>query len=122
MSQLRSQAPSAPITVTIASGGSLTAAIDLGSNRLARIVMPSAWTSAALSFQSSYDGTNFADLFNKDGEVSLAASTVVAASRAIAVDPTVFFGIRYLKIRSGLTGAAVNQGAERSLILATVPR
>lgn len=122
MSSIRSQAPSTPVTATIANGASLSGAIDLGANRLARIVMPSSWTTAALSFQASYDGTNFADLFNKDGEVSLAATTVVAASRSIAVDPAIFFGARYLKIRSGLTAAAVNQGGARSLILVTVPR
>lgn len=122
MSQVRSQALSAPITASIANGASLTDAIDLGANRLHRIIMPSSWTTAALSFQVSYDGTNFADLFNKDGEVSLAATSVVAASRSIVVDQTAFYGVRWLKIRSGLTGAAVNQGGARSLILATVPR
>ena len=117
-----SPAPATPVSATIAINTAITDVIDLGDNRLHRIAMPSQWTTAALSFQVSSDGVNFNDFFDKNGEISLLATTVVAASRSILVDQAAFYGVRYLKIRSGTTGATVNQSAARALTLVTVPR
>jgi len=110
------------LTASIPNGTAITPAIDLGSQRLHRIVIPAAWTAAAISFDVSYDGTNFAPLFNSAGEFSLASATVVAASRSVLVDLPTFYGIRYLKVRSGLVASPVNQAAQRDLILVTVAR
>lgn len=105
----------------IANGASLSGAIDLGDQRLHRVAMPAAWTAAGLTFQASADGVTFNDLYNEAGEYAL-TSTVVAASRSIVVDQAIFYGIRYLKVRSGTAAAAVNQGGARTLTLVTVPR
>ena len=114
-----SQAAASTATATIASGASLSSAVDLSNKRLARIVIPSGWTTANLTVQTSYDGTNYADLYDKDGAVY--TITVGGASRAIMVPLADFIGVQYLKLRSstvsGTTITAVNQGAERSLIL-----
>ena len=111
---------SATITVAaaaIANGQSLSGAVDLGTGRLVNIQMPAAWTDAVLSFQTSADGVTYADLFDVTGsEYTVYAS----ASRSIVVPRDAFIGTRYLKIRSGLSGAAVAQGGDRSLSLTLV--
>jgi len=112
---IRSPAPDTDVA-TIALGASLSGAVDLAAHRLHAIFMPAAWDAASLSFQVSHDGAAYADLQDKEGEFTVAAG----AARAIVVDPAVFFGFRYLKIRSGLAGAAVNQTAERQLTLLAV--
>jgi hypothetical protein len=83
--------------------------------------MSAAWTAAAITFQVSADGSNWYDLYTEGGEYTL-TSSVVGASRTIVVDPAVFIGIRYLKIRSGVSGTTVNQASQRDLTLVTVPR
>lgn len=118
---IKGAAPAAAVTATIANAASLSGAVDLGAERLHRLTMPSGWTSAAISFETSYDGTNYAPLYNEYGEYSI-ASGVAGASRTIVVDPAIFSGVRWLKVRSGLSGAAVNQGAQRDIILVTQPR
>lgn len=116
---VQSAAPATAQTVTITNGTSLSGAVDLTTQRLHRIVMSAGWTAANITFQASYDGTNFNDLYDTSGEVTV---TTAAANRSIVVDQSVFYGIRYLKIRSGTSGTPVNQTADRALILATVPR
>ncbi|WP_156680260.1 hypothetical protein [Sphingomonas profundi] len=118
---VRSAPPAAVATATIAAGTSLSPVVDLAGERLHRIVVPAGWTAAAISFQSSSSGTTFADLFDVSGEVTLSTS-IVAGGRAIVVDPAVFLGVRYLRLRSGTSAGAVNQAADRALTLVTVPR
>lgn len=109
------------LPATISSGQSLSGAIDLESAgqgaRLARIDMPPTWTAANLSFQASYDGTTYNNLFDSGGtEYAVTA----AASAAIIVPLADFLGIRFLKIRSGTSGTPVAQGADRALQLVLV--
>jgi hypothetical protein len=97
---------------TIASGASLSNGLALQNNRAIAIQMPSSWTAANLTFQGSYDGNTWDNVYDDSGtEVTVTA----AASRYIILDPSVFAGIEYLKIRSGTSGSAVNQGAAREL-------
>ena len=115
-------------TATIASGASLSDAINLNSMapnslgqtpksglRLFGIVMPSSWTTANLSFQASIDGgTTYVDIMDATGtEYVVTAGT----SRFIPVDPTPFSAISLLKVRSGTTGTPVNQSGTRTLTL-----
>jgi hypothetical protein len=81
-----------------------------GWGTLVAIVVPASWTAADLTFQASNDDTTFTNLYNASGtEVTVTA----AASRWIALDPSDFAGIAYLKVRSGTAAAAVNQGGDR---------
>lgn len=85
---------------------------------------PAAWTAAAISFLVSRDGgATYVDAFDDQGiEVAIpSASIPTAAERRFALNPRFFLGITNLRIRSGLSGAAVNQAAARSLILVTRP-
>lgn len=101
----------------IANGSSLGDGIDLGGSSVIGIQMPASWTAANLTFQASHDGVTYADLYDSAGEFTVTA----AASRFIVIDPTTLLGARYLKVRSGTAGAAVNQGAARTLVLIVKP-
>lgn len=106
------------VEATISSGESLSAAVDLGDGALVRIAMPSSWTTADLTFQTSYDGTTYSDLYDADGnEYDVSA----AASREIIVPIADLIGARYVKVRSGTTGTPVNQGADRTINLVVAP-
>lgn len=105
-------------TASISSGAALSAAVDLVIASLVALQMPAAWTAADLTFQSSSDGATYVDVYSSAGvELQFTA----AASRFIYVDPSVFLGMRYIKLRSGTSAAAVNQGAARSITLIGQP-
>lgn len=108
-------------TTTIASGQSVSGNIDLGLMRLGRIVMPttaSGWDAANLTLQTSHDGVTFNNLHDKDG----AEYTITATSgRSILVPLADMLSVRYFRIRSGTSAAAVNQTASRTLTLVLVP-
>jgi hypothetical protein len=105
-------------SATIANGESLSGAVDLNNARLASIQMPAAWTAANLTFQASADGVTYADLYDNE---AVEYTVQAAASRVLIVPLVDFLGIRYLKVRSGTSAAAVAQGAERMLALRAVP-
>ncbi len=104
-------------TAVIANGESLSGELDLKGCNLFGLIMPTAWTTANLTFQvSNVSGGTFQNLYDDGGnEVTVAA----AASRNIAIDISALkiAPWRYLKIRSGTSGTAVNQGAARTITL-----
>jgi hypothetical protein len=105
------------VLATIALNTALTPEIDLGAGRIVGILMPAAWDAAVMTFQASPDGgTTWGELVDKTGS---ALSFTVAAGTFIYLDPTIFIGINALKIRSGTSGAAVNQTAARTFQLIT---
>ena len=98
------------ITATIANGAAVSDAMHLAAMRLFAIQMPATWTTADLTFQGSFDGTTYADVYDELGtEVTVDA----AAARFIILDPAKFLGLQKFKIRSGTTGSPVNQGGAR---------
>jgi hypothetical protein len=94
------------LEVTVADSASLSGAIDIGTYVVCGFIPDSGWNTAALTFQASFDGTTYYNLFNGASELAYAA---IAASSWVAVDPAVFMGVRFLKVRSGTSGSAVNQ-------------
>lgn len=104
-------------TATIANGASLSGAVDLGGRKLVAIVMPSAWDAASLTFQASPDGVTYYNLYDGATERAL----VVSANYYSALGIGDWVGTRFLKIRSGTAGAAVNQTAARSITLVAQP-
>jgi hypothetical protein len=104
--------------VTIAAGTALSNAVNLGDKTLSAIVIPAAWSTAALSFQASDDGgATWHDHFDWLGNEISAASADVVAGRRIAVDPSSFRDVDMIKLRSGLTASPVNQGTACVLTL-----
>lgn len=102
-------------TATIANGASLSDAIDIEGARRILIQMPAAWDAANLTFQSSDEsGGTYQNLYDQGGtEITVTA----AAARSIGVNNPALLSARFLKIRSGTSGAAVNQTAERAIVV-----
>lgn len=102
------------VAAGIASASSLSAAIDLGERRAVRIITPASWTAAALTFQVSYDGTTWDDLYDENGtEVSY----TLVAGKSMRLPISDWLGVRHLKLRSGTSTVPVNQAAARSFVL-----
>lgn len=98
----------------IAESESLSEMIHLHGLSLFALQMPAAWTAADITFQGSWDGTTFADVYDETGaEVTVDA----AADRFIVLDPAKFIGLQRLKIRSGTSGTPVAQDAARTIQL-----
>ena len=101
------------ITTTISSGQSLSAPVPTGDRVPVGLMMSAGWDAAVLTFQVSTDGgQNYGELTDSSGN---AVSWTVAAGRYIPFDPSVWIGINMFKIRSGTSGAAVNQTVDRIL-------
>jgi hypothetical protein len=107
------------ITATIANAASLSGIVDLGATRLVGIVIPAAWTAANLTFSVSRDGVTFVDLYDNFGAEYTV--TVGGVNRRVLVPYSDFFGVRWLKVRSGTSATPVNQAAQRDLILISAP-
>ena len=106
---------SEPLDVTIASGASLSAAINLQGRTVTGIIMPAAWTTANITFQAAAaEADTFVDVYATGGSEK---SVTVAASRYVAIDTTDMLGLHFIKVRSGTTGTPVNQGADRTVTL-----
>lgn len=102
--------------VSIASGQSLSSAVNLSGRVIVGIIMPGTWTAANLTLQGSMDNSTFYDVYDIDGtELTITA----AASRYIVLDPVNYPSLKYLKLRSGTTGTPVNQGGARTIGLLT---
>ena len=102
--------------VTILSGQSLSASFNLGGRIIAGAFVPSAWTAAVVTFQASWDNVTFSDVQTAAGaEYSLTAT----AGKYLAADPVMFYGVNFVKVRSGTSAAPVNQAADRSVVLMT---
>jgi hypothetical protein len=76
--------------------------------------MPSAWTAAVLTFQGSSDGTNFYNIYDENGSEVYA---VVDISQRVHINKIELSELKAIKLRSGLSGSAVNQGASRTIYL-----
>jgi hypothetical protein len=103
--------------VVIANGASLSGEIDLQHFLPCGIIMPSAWTAASLTFAGAPEnGAGGAGTFVPiTNDAGTEYTVTVAASKAVMIDPVKLAGVRYLKIRSGTSSAAVTQGADRTL-------
>ncbi len=106
---------------TIANGASLSDTVKLMSESILAIEMPAAWTAANLTFQaaSDSDDATAATFNNVYDEAGVEYTVTAAASRYIMLDPSYFLGAKWVKVRSGTSGAAVNQGAQRVIGLVT---
>lgn len=103
------------LTVTIANGASLSDAAHIGAATLVGIQLPT-FTNASLSFQGSADGVTYVEVVDASANaVAYAASTGAVYLKA----PADLAGVPYLKVRSGTSGAPVNQGAARTISLIT---
>jgi hypothetical protein len=90
-------------SVAIANGQQESAAIQTHGLSLCGIQLPAAFTGTAVTFEACDTvGGTYLPVYNAGGQVSY----TVAASRYIAIDPKDFYGIQFLKIKSGSAEAA----------------
>jgi len=105
----------------ILNGAAITGPIDLRGSILTAIQFPAAWTAADISIQIGETETGaFAEVFTDPGT---GVGTVGAwdANSGQVVLIAAMIGNCFVKIRSGPSGAPVNQGADRALVLHTIP-
>ena len=106
----------------IESSDSVSAAINLGQDyqpeiyQVLSMQMPSAWTTAFISFQVSYDNKTFVPLYWNNGLYQITTSGGAAASTGVALEPSAFAGWPYVKVVSGVPGSLINQAAKREII------
>lgn len=104
------------LNITIANGASLSDAINLMGTTLVGYIMPAGWDAASITFQVSVDGSSFADMRDTLGNE---VKHIVQSDSFVSVQPANFASVQHIKLRSGTTGAAVNQSAERVITLVT---
>jgi hypothetical protein len=101
-------------TATIPAGQSLSGVLDCTSGGPAFLHMPPDWTSAMLSFQVSFDGVSFNDLFDRTA-AELAIN--VLGGTSVNLDQTLWKPVLYLKVRSGVRGNPMPQAADRVITI-----
>lgn len=107
------------VTATISNGQTLSAAVDLGNQRLGRIGCPASVDgNTTLSFMTSHDGVTYRALFDAYGTEY---TVTIAANRSVVPDLTMFASARYLKVRFGKsTAAGTAATADRAFDLSTL--
>jgi hypothetical protein len=113
-----------PTVVQIAINAALSSPVNLTGTDGATVVSlttPAAWTAADISFAVSQDGVTYSPLYDARTpgaatEVTIpSASIPVNAARSFALDPSIFAGFNFVKVRSGTNASPVNQAAARSV-------
>jgi hypothetical protein len=110
------------VNATISAGQALSSAADAsGCTRIARIVMPSAWSSgASLTFQLSVDGVNYHDLHHVDPNTYFPYEVNVArppVGGVLTLPAGLGAAVSFVKIRSGTAALPVTQQADRQFEL-----
>lgn len=90
---------------TIAAGENISNALNVSSGGVYRIVMPNVWTSAVITFQLSYDGNEFYNVYDRDGNETLMRCEPMSV---VPIGEYLFY-IHSLKIRSGTRREPVAQ-------------
>ena len=89
--------------VTIASSGTVSTALTLQSNRVpVAIVLPAAFTGTTVTFQASVDDASYNAVYNGSSQYSID----IGVSRFVALNTSVFEGVKFVKIISGSTETA----------------
>lgn len=101
------------LTVTIASGQTVSGAAFMAGCRLVGLIFPASLTGTTFTFQAGADGVAYSALYNTSGAI---LTTVVGPSRYVVFNASDFAGIAYLKLVSN-----ASEGADRIVTLVTRP-
>jgi hypothetical protein len=104
-------------TVTILNGASLSDSIYLENRHFVGMIMPSAWTTASISFLFSSDDVNFYNTYSLTAALTASTGATIADAIINIATTATFHGARYLKLRSGTALVPVTQGADRVLTI-----
>jgi hypothetical protein len=126
------------VQVVIASGQSLSSAGVLNGYKIVGLALPAAWTKCHLTFQASYNGTDYFEIFDINrrdptlNEIDLDADPQSLSTKnwtlvnfgqdgGMIVTGGAHFGkAQAIKIRSGTPEAPVAQGADRIIQIITM--
>jgi len=86
------------LLIDISVDDDLTNALDMRGNVLVGLIIPATITSTTITFLGSIDNGTFTAMYNTAGT---ALSAAVLASRLIAINPSDFASVDYLKIATG---------------------
>lgn len=109
-------------TFEIADNASLSGGVYVANFLLMKLIVPSDWvTATVVTFQAALEAEgetpSYLNVYEDDGTEY---QVTVAASRHVILDPAKFAGIRWMKIRSGTSGSAVNQTADDGVQLQVI--
>ena len=105
--------------IPITTSTSNTIDTEGGRRQIVGLQMPAAWTAASLTFDGSHDGTTFVPIHHGAGAYAITAAQGAAASLGVSLAKEAFAGWPYVRIRSGIIGAYVNQVAARTIKVLT---
>jgi hypothetical protein len=100
------------VTITIPAGGAKANAIDSSKGELVRVVMPTAWTPAVLTFEMSVDGVNFHRLVDPKGSevrINMKPGTTV-------IVPNDWRALAFIKLCSGTNDRPIAQTEQRDFV------
>lgn len=98
-------------TTSIASSGTTTPAISTIGLSLVGIQLPASFTGTTITFLGSFDGVTYQIVKSTTSGTSL--SYTVAQATYVAIDPTPFYGLAFIKLVSGSS-----EGGARSFSVA----
>lgn len=96
--------------------------VDLGGYRLSGLVLPSDWVAAAISFQVQDPNSGMSFELEDDTRTAISITSGAGSVALVLVDTAAaLLPFRFVKLRSGLFGAAVDQTASPTLTLLLDP-
>lgn len=114
------------VPVLIPNGGSLSAEFPTNGKRLVGIRMSAGWTAAAITFEALIDEPPelpkvpvFGVVVDAAG-AAITLATPTAGTYMALPDTLALIALGRIKVRSGTSGAPVNQAADRNLELVFV--
>jgi len=107
----------ATVSVTTSTDG-LSSSLALRGHTVVGVYMPSAWTSANLTFLSSPDDVTYYSVYSSTGAELTVTGISTSVARLYYLSPSDLLAVDYLKVRSGGSTGETAQGAARSVTLA----
>lgn len=113
--------PPNELLATIKAGGNISDIQNI-CGQLVGIGLPALWDAAAITFQGSFGGTVFRDVWDNPlgtgvERTMVSGNNPTAATRYYAFSLNDWLGINFLKVRSGTSASPVNQTADRVIRL-----
>lgn len=105
-------------TVTISAAASQSGALQVD-GKFVGLIMPAAWSAAAITFLGSPDNVTYSPIYDDLGERTI-ISADAAINRMILFELADWLGVKFVKVRSGTAAAPVVQAADRVLTLLKV--
>lgn len=110
-----------PVRLRIPAAQALSNAVASVGYGVCLLLMPGSWTDAPITLQASLDEGEPAAWSDLHDHLGNEVALTVTAGRALTLPPTLLLGWRWLRLRSGLAAAPVNQITDRHIILGIRP-